>query len=126
MALVLSGQGEKASPILKLGRKYSAYLAYPLLLASIAWLLLLPFQTFTRNGYFSENAMMPNQVYTVFGTDEHMSAMERIDTELARQSANKDESERQAGAVYRAFHGLGLDSEIQRYAYSEVPGVGST
>ncbi|KAJ1886121.1 Glycosyl phosphatidyl inositol protein transamidase complex subunit, partial [Coemansia sp. S17] len=125
MALVLSGQGEKASPILKLGRKYSAYLAYPLLLASIVWLLLLPFQTFTRNGYFSENAMMPNQVYTVFGTEEHMSAMNHIDAGLALQSTAKDVGERQAGAVYHAFDSLGLDSEIQRFAYSEVPGTGS-
>ncbi|KAJ2409240.1 Glycosyl phosphatidyl inositol protein transamidase complex subunit [Coemansia sp. RSA 2530] len=126
MALVLSGQGEKASPVLKLARKYSAYLAYPLLFASIVWLLLLPFQTFTRKGYFSENAMMPNQVYTVFGSEEHISAMSLIDTELALQSTAKDEGERQAGAVYRAFDSLGLDSEIQRFAYSEVPGVGST
>ncbi|KAJ2577353.1 Glycosyl phosphatidyl inositol protein transamidase complex subunit, partial [Coemansia sp. RSA 1836] len=126
MALVLSGQGEKASPVLKIARKYSAYLAYPLLLASIAWLLLLPLQTFTRNGYFSENAMMPNQVHTAFGAEEHMLAMSYIDTELALQSTAKDEGERQAGAVYRAFEQLGLDSEIQRFAFNEVPGVGST
>ncbi|KAJ2907884.1 hypothetical protein GGI21_003439, partial [Coemansia aciculifera] len=84
MALVLSGQGEKTPPVLKLARKYSAYFAYPLLLASIVWLLLLPLQTFTRNGYFSENAMMPNQVHTSFGMEEHISAMNLIDTKLAQ------------------------------------------
>ncbi|KAI8319719.1 Gaa1-like protein [Martensiomyces pterosporus] len=123
MGLVLSGQGERSSPLLKLARQYSGYLSYPLLLASLVWILLMPLGHYSRDAYFSENAMMPAQVETVFGSKEHMAAMSRIDTALSSHGEH-DYRERQAHALLTVFEELGLDSEIQRFAYEEVAGVG--
>ncbi|KAJ1661937.1 Glycosyl phosphatidyl inositol protein transamidase complex subunit [Coemansia sp. RSA 1813] len=125
MALVLSGQGEKTSPILEWIRKYSAYLCYPLALAGIIWLLLLPLQNFSRRAYFSENAMMPGQAHSMFGADEHIAATSMIDSALAAEEKGRD-SDARAKALFNVFEELGLDSEIQRFKFEEVPGVGET
>ncbi|KAJ2551081.1 Glycosyl phosphatidyl inositol protein transamidase complex subunit [Coemansia sp. RSA 1933] len=125
MALVLSGQGEKVSPVVQWTRKYSAYLSYPLALAGIVWLLLLPLQSFSRRAYFSENAMMPGQAKTAFGTAEHMAATSMIDEALAHREET-DDSERRACAVFEVFKDLGLDSEIQRFRFEQVPGIGES
>ncbi|KAI9505487.1 Gaa1-like protein [Coemansia spiralis] len=125
MALVLSGQGEKTSPLLKWTRKYSAYLCYPLALVGMLWLLLLPSQTFSRRAYFSENAMMPSQANSKFGDEQHLTTMHRIDTALS--TADKLSSpETRAHALLSVFEAIGLDSEIQRFAFEEVPGIGET
>ncbi|KAJ2864195.1 Glycosyl phosphatidyl inositol protein transamidase complex subunit [Coemansia erecta] len=127
MALVLSGQGEKTSPVLKWTRKYSAYLCYPLALAGIVWLLLLPLPSFSRRAYFSENAMMPGQAKTTFGAHEHIAATSMIDTELLGfQKSNKDEAATRASALLRVFERLGLDSEMQQFKFEHVPGIGET
>ncbi|KAJ2477795.1 Glycosyl phosphatidyl inositol protein transamidase complex subunit [Coemansia sp. RSA 2131] len=116
MSLVLSGQGEKTSPVLRVARKYSAYLSYPLAICGLFWLLVLPLSSFSRRAYFSENAMMPGQVYTTFGTRSHMDAMDRVDAELK----TKD----RAHAVEAVFASIGLDTETQAFTYSKVPRIG--
>ncbi|KAJ2198798.1 Glycosyl phosphatidyl inositol protein transamidase complex subunit, partial [Coemansia sp. RSA 530] len=115
MSLVLSGQGEKTSPLLRVARKYSAYLSYPLAICGLLWLLALPLSSFSRRAYFSENAMMPGQVYTTFGTQSHMDAMDRVDAELK----TKD----RAQAVEAVFASIGLDTETQEFTYTKVPRI---
>ncbi|KAJ2515429.1 Glycosyl phosphatidyl inositol protein transamidase complex subunit [Coemansia sp. RSA 2049] len=130
MSLVLSGQGEKTSPILKLSRKYSAYLCYPLAVCGIIWLLLLPMQScFSRNAYFSENAMMPGQVKSKFGTIKHVAATGMIDAALEAERAkgsNETVSGMRATALHDVFEKIGLESEIQRFTFDEVRGIGRT
>ncbi|KAJ2352043.1 Glycosyl phosphatidyl inositol protein transamidase complex subunit [Coemansia sp. RSA 2618] len=116
MSLVLSGQGEKTSPLLRAARKYSAHLSYPLAICGLLWLLALPLSSVSRRAYFSENAMLPGQVYTAFGAQSHVDAMGRVDAELA----TKD----RARAVEAVFAGIGLDTEVQAFDYSEVPRIG--
>ncbi|KAJ2161785.1 Glycosyl phosphatidyl inositol protein transamidase complex subunit [Coemansia sp. RSA 552] len=114
MSLVLSGQSEKTSPLLRLARRYSAYLSYPLALAGIAWLLLLP--ATSHKAYFSENAMMPGQVVSVFD-QEHLAAVDKLDDALSTHGKSE--------AVRSVFAAMGLDTETQRFTYDEVPGVGT-
>ncbi|KAJ1943892.1 Glycosyl phosphatidyl inositol protein transamidase complex subunit, partial [Linderina macrospora] len=124
MGLVLSGQGEKGSPLLTLARRYSQYLSYPLLLVGLLWLLALPLDNMARRVYISENALMPGQADTEFGSTSHIQAMSLIDSALLAHEHVKDPSERQAQAVGSVFEGLGLDTQIHRFNYDEVQGVG--
>ncbi|KAJ2794640.1 Glycosyl phosphatidyl inositol protein transamidase complex subunit, partial [Coemansia guatemalensis] len=125
MSFVLSGQGEKMSPALRMARKYSAYLSYPLAVAGIAWLLLLPYSDlFWRRAYFSENAMLPGQVDPHFGSERHMAAMERMDAALSTSLREGIVGQQRAAAVAEVFSEFGLDTEVQKIVYDEVPGVG--
>ncbi|KAJ1882526.1 Glycosyl phosphatidyl inositol protein transamidase complex subunit [Coemansia sp. RSA 1722] len=110
MALVLSGQGEKSSPLLQAARKHSAHIGYLLVVAGFLWLLVLPSQTLSRNTYFSENAMMPGQVDVGFGSHSHVDAMRQMD------AAADLAGDRRAEQVHAVFESLGLDSEIQRFS----------
>ncbi|KAJ1831171.1 Glycosyl phosphatidyl inositol protein transamidase complex subunit [Coemansia sp. RSA 2711] len=118
MSLVLSGQGEKTSPLLRAARKYSGHLSYLLALLGLCWLLAL-LGLCWRRAYFSENAMLPGQVYTTFGTAAHMDAMLAVDSVLAAGANGR------AQALARAFDALGLDTEVQRFSYDEVPRIGN-
>ncbi|KAJ1730602.1 Glycosyl phosphatidyl inositol protein transamidase complex subunit [Coemansia biformis] len=122
MTLVLSGQGEKTSPLLRAGRKYSARLCYPLAAAGIVWLLLLPLSNFWNRAYFSENAMMPGQVDLAFGAQSHLDAMASVDAALAQPGAEPADW---PDAMARVFSKIGLDTEVQRIVCDEVPGIGS-
>ncbi|KAJ2854696.1 hypothetical protein J3B02_002544, partial [Coemansia erecta] len=97
MALVLSGQGEKTSPLLQLARKHSAHIGHLLVIAGLLWLLVLPSQTLSRNTYFSENAMMPGQVDVGFGSHGHMEAMRQMDPAMHM------EGDKRAEHVQRVF-----------------------
>ncbi|KAJ1815520.1 Glycosyl phosphatidyl inositol protein transamidase complex subunit, partial [Coemansia sp. RSA 2599] len=108
MALVLSGQGEKSSPLLQLARKHCAHIGHLLVLAGFLWLLVLPTQRLSRNTYFSENAMMPGQVDVGFGSHGHMDAMQQMDPAVHM------EGDKRAEHVHDVFESLGLDCEIQR------------
>ncbi|KAJ2082278.1 Glycosyl phosphatidyl inositol protein transamidase complex subunit [Coemansia sp. RSA 988] len=125
MSLVLSGQGEKTSPALRVARKYSAYLSYPLAVAGIAWLLLLPYsELFWRRTYFSENAMLPGQADPCFGNEHHLAAMDRMDAALSTSLREGSVGQQRAAAVAEVFSEFGLDTEVQTIVYDEVPGVG--
>ncbi|KAJ1722434.1 Glycosyl phosphatidyl inositol protein transamidase complex subunit [Coemansia erecta] len=100
MALVLSGQGEKASPVLQFARKYCAHIGYFLGLLGFLWLLVLPTQSLSRRTYLSENAMMPGQVDVGFGSSKHLDAMQSV--------------EHHGQDMQKVFGQLGLDSEVQR------------
>ncbi|KAI9468357.1 Glycosyl phosphatidyl inositol protein transamidase complex subunit [Coemansia sp. RSA 989] len=115
MSLVLSGQGEKTSPLLRAARKYSAYLSYPLAICGLLWLLALPSSHFWRRVYFSENAMLPGQVQTSFGAPSHLDAMKQLDTAL--QAADR------AQGLESVFADMGLDTEIQHFGYDKIPRV---
>ncbi|KAJ1949091.1 Glycosyl phosphatidyl inositol protein transamidase complex subunit [Linderina pennispora] len=125
MGLVLSGQGEKGSPLLTFARRYSQYLSYPLLLVGLLWLLALPLENMARRAYFSENAMMPAQADTGFGSQSDTQAMSQIDSAMLAHMHIDDASERQAQAVSSVFDDLGLDTQIHRFEYDEVQGVGN-
>ncbi|ORX65944.1 Gaa1-domain-containing protein [Linderina pennispora] len=116
MGLVLSGQGEKGSPLLTFARRYSQYLSYPLLLVGLLWLLALPLENMARRAYFSENAMMPAQADTGFGSQSDTQAMSQIDRRDAGTHAYRRHS---------VFDDLGLDTQIHRFEYDEVQGVGN-
>ncbi|KAJ2715187.1 Glycosyl phosphatidyl inositol protein transamidase complex subunit [Coemansia spiralis] len=118
MSLLLSGQGERTSPLLRAGRKYSTLLCYPLAAAGIVWLLLLPLSSLWNRAYFSENAMMPGQADLSFGTLHHLDAMARVDVALARAGDDWP------AAIAGVLGGIGLETEVQRIAYDEVPGIG--
>ncbi|KAJ2771669.1 Glycosyl phosphatidyl inositol protein transamidase complex subunit [Coemansia nantahalensis] len=118
MSLVLSGQSEKTSALLRAGRRHSALLCYPLAAASIAWLLLLPLSSLWNRAYFSENAMMPGQVDLAFGAQSHLDAMARVDAALTRAG------DAWADALADVLGGIGLETEVQRVVCDEVPGIG--
>ncbi|KAJ1896118.1 Glycosyl phosphatidyl inositol protein transamidase complex subunit [Kickxella alabastrina] len=117
MSLLLSGQGEKASPLLRTARKYCTHVSYALTLAGFLWLLALPLQTLSRRTYFSENAMMPGQVELSFGSENHIEAMNSMN------EAEQLGGEQRGRAVMAAFEGLGLDSEMQRFKHNGVSGI---
>ncbi|KAJ2777420.1 dipeptidylpeptidase [Coemansia javaensis] len=119
MSLLLSGQGEKTSPLVRAGRRHGAALSYALAAAGVAWLLALPLDGLWRRAYFSENAMMPGHVKVEFGAARHMEAMARMDRALAAAGGGG-----WAEAAAQVLGGLGLDTEIQRIEVDEVPGVG--
>ncbi|PIA13219.1 Gaa1-like protein [Coemansia reversa NRRL 1564] len=125
MSFVLSAQGEKTSPALRMARKYSAFLSYPLAVAGIAWLLLLPCSDlFWRPAYFSENAMLPGQVKPQFGSESHLAAMDRMDAALSASLHEGSIGKQRATAVAEVFSEFGLDTEVQEIVYDEVPRVG--
>ncbi|KAJ1857315.1 Glycosyl phosphatidyl inositol protein transamidase complex subunit, partial [Coemansia sp. RSA 2703] len=100
MALVLSGQGEKASPVLQLARKHCAHIGYFLGFLGFLWLLVLPTQSLSRRTYLSENAMMPGQVDISFGSAKHLGVIQSV--------------EHHGQDMQSVFEQLGLDSEVQR------------
>lgn len=110
MAFLLSNQGEKTSPLVKLTRQYGYLLPYPLALLGLLWILALPLQSlelFWHRTYFSENSMLSGQVTTQFGRPQHLSIMQQTETTHIQQ----------------IFEALGLDTEQQQFQYQLVPGV---
>lgn len=51
--------------------KLPPYLSLVCILVGLVWLLLLPFDDYSRRTYISENALLPGQVHTYFGGSEH-------------------------------------------------------
>jgi GPI-anchor transamidase subunit GAA1 len=47
--------------------KLPPYLSLLCILIGVAWLLLLPLDSYSRRTYISENALLPGQVHTYFG-----------------------------------------------------------
>jgi len=50
--------------------KLPPYLSLLCIIVGVAWLLLLPLDSYSRRTYISENALLPGQVHTYFGGSE--------------------------------------------------------
>ena len=54
----------------RLLNKIPPYLSALCIFIGLLWLLLLPFNDYSRHTYISENALLPGQVHTYFGGSE--------------------------------------------------------
>ena len=53
--------------------KLPPYLSLLCAIVGVAWLFLLPLESYSRRTYISENALLPGQVHTYFGgSDQHV------------------------------------------------------
>jgi GPI-anchor transamidase subunit GAA1 len=81
----------------------------------IAWVLLLPFNEYSRQTYISENAILPGQVHTYFGGSEH-NVFRAYRQEVWSLSERSD-NERIAGFEHE-LHAIGLKAATQSYSWS--------
>jgi hypothetical protein len=53
--------------------KLPPYMSLLFVIVGVVWLLLLPFDQYSRRTYISENALLPGQVHTYFsGSDQNV------------------------------------------------------
>ncbi|KIX00970.1 uncharacterized protein Z518_10036 [Rhinocladiella mackenziei CBS 650.93] len=139
-----SGQGEHMNPI-GLGNLISKlrkddprllrvppYLSLLCILGGIVWILLLPFNEYSRQTYISENALLPGQVHTYFGGSEQnvfrayrhelATVLEPILTSTDNSTLNTEEKQtaqdKRSAKIQELFRNAGLKTAKQRYSYT--------
>lgn len=94
--------------------KLPPFLSLLLIIAALAWLLILPIHDQSRNTYISENALLPGQAHTYFGGSEHtiFRAYRHEVSQLGEES-----NDQWADKIEHMFREMRLKTGSQRYNY---------
>ncbi|KAI0389013.1 Glycosylphosphatidylinositol:protein transamidase, GAA1 component [Xylariaceae sp. FL0594] len=94
--------------------KLPPYFSILCVVVGVAWLLLLPFDTYSRRTYISENALLPGQVHTYFGGSDHnVFRAYRHEIDVMRDKTNSQVNDE----LENIIRGIGLKVGRQNYTY---------
>ncbi|KAI9773458.1 MAG: Glycosyl phosphatidyl inositol protein transamidase complex subunit [Geoglossum simile] len=94
---------------------YSPHVSALCIVVGVVWLLLLPLDSYSRQTYISENALLPGQVHTYFGgSEQYIFRAYRREVE----ALNTNETNGVVSRLDEIFKSAGLKVARQKYNYT--------